>query len=191
MRLIIRNPDVGSVTCCRVISETSREKIPMPARRGPRTGSRPCSGQGNESRRPCRPRDERAGEQAARICASIVLPIAVDLNGDVVAVLLRVDVAGLHRSADSEVERESEDRWRRLPQRVRRAVRGAVVDNDDVEIGRPLLDLSDRGGDRLPLRCERGRWRDSGSRQRSLSVLSINVVEPTKLRNPMIRIAER
>ena len=36
--------------------------------------------------------------------AGVVLPVAIDLNGDVVAVLERVQVAALHRAADAEVE---------------------------------------------------------------------------------------
>ena len=41
--------------------------------------------------------------------AGIVLPVAVDLDGHVVAALEREQVSGLHRAADPEVERMADD----------------------------------------------------------------------------------
>jgi hypothetical protein len=40
--------------------------------------------------------------------ARVVLAVAVDLHGDVVVVLERVDVARLHRAADTQVERHAQ-----------------------------------------------------------------------------------
>ena len=79
--------------------------------------------------------------------AGVVLAVAVDLNGDLVAVLVRVDVAGLHRAADAEVERQPQHRAPRPRRALRGAVRRAVVDDEHVELGRPLVDLGDRRGD--------------------------------------------
>ena len=44
-----------------------------------------------------------------RDVARIVLPVAVDLHGDVIAVLERELIAGLHGAADPEVERVADD----------------------------------------------------------------------------------
>ena len=40
--------------------------------------------------------------------ARVVLPVAVDLHGDLVAVLARVEIAALHGPADAEVERQAQ-----------------------------------------------------------------------------------
>ena len=80
--------------------------------------------------------------------AGIMLPVAIDLDRDLIRMLLGVHVAGLHRSADSQIERKSENRSAGARSTRCRAVRGAVVDDDDVELGRPLMDLVDGRGDR-------------------------------------------
>ena len=79
-----------------------------------------------------------------------MLAVAVDLHGDVEAVGERVAEAGLHRSADPEVEREPEEPGAgRLGDRSGPVVR-AVVHDDDLEVrirGADLLDHpADRGG---------------------------------------------
>ena len=66
----------------------------------------------------------------------VVLAVAVDAHGEVVAVLERVAEAGLHGAADPEVERQPEHaRARRSAATLGRAVGRAVVDDDDVEPG--------------------------------------------------------
>ena len=83
--------------------------------------------------------------------ARVMLTVAVDLHGDLVAALERIDVAALHRAADAEVERQ--------PQHARAGVRRqrsgrvlrAIVDDQDVEIGRAAPDLADGARDDLTL----------------------------------------
>ena len=69
----------------------------------------------------------------------LVLAVAVDLRHVVVAVLARIDEAGLDGAADPEVERQ-----RRRSRRPRGCACGslvgrAVIDHDHVELGRPLI----------------------------------------------------
>ena len=87
------------------------------------------------------------------ISLRVVLPVAVDLDRDVEAVLQRVLVAGLHGAADTEVERERR-RPPRPPARHARAVRvgRAVVDDDDLELRVGGADLLDDGAEGLPPR---------------------------------------
>ena len=67
--------------------------------------------------------------------ARVVLAVAVDLHGDVVAVLERVLVARLDRAADAEVERMADDARAGGARAVGRVVRRAVVDHEHVEVG--------------------------------------------------------
>ena len=66
--------------------------------------------------------------------ARVVLAVAVDLDGDVVAVLERVLVARLHRAADAEVERHPHDACAGGARGPRRVVGRAVVDDQHVEV---------------------------------------------------------
>ncbi len=93
----------------------------------------------------------QAGEQIVDV-ARVVLPVAVDLNGDLVAVLERVEVAALHRAADAEVERQAQHRVRRPRPRGRRSssVEPSSI-TTHVEVGRGRVDLGDGSGDRLDL----------------------------------------
>ena len=99
------------------ISETTRANrwIPdPPARRRLVAASRRRSGA-----------DDHVGPAASRRLedsdlAGVVLPVAVDLDGHVEAVLERVPVAGLHCAADAEVVRQAHDL--RAVARPRRAV---------------------------------------------------------------------
>src|SRR6185503_6987853 len=65
----------------------------------------------------------------------VVLAIAIDLDGELVAVLEGVAVAGLHGSTDAEVEREPQDGRARSGGALPGLVRRAVIDHDDVEPG--------------------------------------------------------
>ena len=81
----------------------------------------------------------------------VVLAVAVDLHGGVVAALERVDVAGLHGAADAEVERVAEH-LRARRGRARSGVVGrAVVDHEHVELGRALAQLAHDVADRVGL----------------------------------------
>ena len=76
-----------------------------------------------------------------------MLPVAVHLSGDVIALAERVLEAGLHGSADPEVERVADDR-RALGSRIGGgAVGGAVVDHENVEVGRGAEDVADDASD--------------------------------------------
>ena len=79
--------------------------------------------------------------------ARIVLPVAVDLNGDVIAAFERELVAGLHGAADAEVERVADDAGARRRGQAVRLVRRAVVHDDHVELRGVAADLADRAGD--------------------------------------------
>ena len=145
------------MTRWREASDTTRAKIPIPARRGA------------EDRKPAplgRRQEPRAGDhvEAAAIVEPleqlgdvlrVVLAVAVELHRDLVAVLLRVHVSGLHGAADPEVERQADDL--RTGGRCCPAgpVGGAVVDHEHVELGRAAPNLLDRARDRLDL-VERG-----------------------------------
>ena len=88
------------------------------------------------------------GREQLRDLGGVVLAVAVEADRELVAVLERVPEAGLHGAADAEVEREAEhDGAPRLCDR-RRAVRRAVVDDDDVEAGIEGPDLVDDAADR-------------------------------------------
>ena len=78
-----------------------------------------------------------------------MLPVAVDLHRDVVAVLEREAIAGLHRAADAEVERQPDDVRAPVGGHPCGAVRRAVVDDDDDEAVVERPDLVDHTADRL------------------------------------------
>ena len=81
----------------------------------------------------------------------LVLTVAVDLGGDVVAVSERVLEAGLHRPPDPEVEGVADDR-RVCGLGLGRGVVGrAVVDDQDVEARRGALDVAHDLGDHSAL----------------------------------------
>ena len=75
----------------------------------------------------------------------IVLPVAVELDEQVVAGPDRVLVARLERDAVAHVERVAHDRRAVRARDLGRLVRRAVVDDDDVEAGGLGLDLVDHG----------------------------------------------
>jgi hypothetical protein len=77
----------------------------------------------------------------------VVLTVAVDLHRELVVVLLRVDIAGLHRAADAEVERQPHDHRARPLGAARRVVGGSVVDHQHVELGRVHAQPADDAGD--------------------------------------------
>jgi len=92
-----------------------------------------------------------AHAQQVRDVSRIVLPVAIDLHGHVVVVLERVEIAGLHRATDAEVERETQHGRARGRRARAGAVRRAIVDHEHVEVGGPLADLLDRACDRRAL----------------------------------------
>ena len=65
-----------------------------------------------------------------------MLAVAVDLDHVVVAVLQRVDEARLHGAADAEVERRRRTRAPARSAHCAVCVGRAVVDDEDVELGR-------------------------------------------------------
>src|SRR5207253_4753867 len=79
----------------------------------------------------------------------VVLPVAVDLYRDVVAVLEGVAIAGLDGAADTEVEGEAKHMSAAIRGDPGSAVRRAVVDDDDVEAGVESPQLVDHAPDRL------------------------------------------
>ena len=81
----------------------------------------------------------------------VVLPVAVDLHGNVEATLKRVEVARLHRAADPEVERKSQHLGSGFEGPLRRLVRRAVVDDHHLEVWVEASDLGDDRRDRLGL----------------------------------------
>ena len=91
-------------------------------------------------------------EQAGEV-ARVVLPVAVDLDGDLEAVVARVLVAGLDGAADAEVVRKASRRARR-PARASAAV-PSVEPSSMTRISKPGIDgadLRDHAGDRRRLR---------------------------------------
>ena len=74
--------------------------------------------------------------------ARIVLAVAVDLDRDVVAALQRVIGTRLHGAADAEVEGMAQDLGAGGAGAVGGVVGGAVVDDDDVEVGRVLAQIA-------------------------------------------------
>ena len=80
------------------------------------------------------PREHRL-EDATEL-RRVVLAVAVDAHGDVVAVLEREPEARLHGAADAEVERQAQHVRALRRGDVRRAIGRAVVDDDDVEVRR-------------------------------------------------------
>ena len=81
----------------------------------------------------------------------VVLAVAVDLHGHLVAVLSGVQVAGLHGPADAEVERQRQHRGTGRPGAWGGRIGGAVVDDEHVEPRGPAVDLRDRGTNRTCL----------------------------------------
>jgi len=80
-----------------------------------------------------------------------MLPVAVHLDHVVVAVVERVDEARLNRAADPEIEGMADDPRAGVLSEGPGAVGRAVVDDDDVEPGRPLLDRANDTADRRRL----------------------------------------
>ena len=89
----------------------------------------------------------------------VVLPVGVDLYSEVVAVLVRIPVARLHRAPDAEVEGMHEHVSPGRAGLCRRAVGGAVIDDHDLEAG---LLHADRVHDRadVPLLVVCGDYRE-------------------------------
>jgi hypothetical protein len=79
-------------------------------------------------------RSERIGQ--ALDLRGIVLTIPVHLDGEVVPVVVGVAVARLHCAADAEVERHPQDRGPGVLGDRGGGVRGAVVDDEHVELRR-------------------------------------------------------
>jgi len=77
----------------------------------------------------------------------VVLPVAVEPDREVVAVLERVPEPGLHRGADPEVERQTNDGRASGGRAGSRGVGGPVVDDDDVDPGVERVDPVDDGRD--------------------------------------------
>ena len=101
----------------------------------------------------------RTGASSFAELGRVVLAVAVEPDGELVAVLERVLEAGLDGAADAEVEREPDDRGAMRGGDAGGVVRRAVVDDDDVE-GRVVgADLVDDAADRALLVVARGRWR--------------------------------
>jgi len=98
-----------------------------------------------------------------------MLAVAVDLDGDVVIVKVGVAVAGLHRAADAEVERQA-DHLRVLAGLPGGVVGAPVVDEEDVERREMLMNPANQLPDGRPLVV--GRHDDQASRLR----VSINCV---------------
>ena len=108
LRFTARKPEVVSVTRCRTSRLTSQENSDDPdpprerrsvAGRRRRTASRP----------PCRSTPSTIGSISLGSSRGVVLSVAVDLHREVETVIARVLIAGLHRAADAEIEREPDD----------------------------------------------------------------------------------
>ncbi len=70
-----------------------------------------------------------------------VLPVAVDLHRYVIPVQRCIAITGLHRSADAQIERQTDHRRvrRNLPQRV---IRRSIINDQDIKIRqRPLQSM--------------------------------------------------
>ena len=92
----------------------------------------------------------RVGPQVREQLADVprvVLAVPVNLHGDLVALVLGVLVAALDGAADAEVEGEPHDGGAGRAGEGSCVVRGAVVDDEDVEGGRVGLEVADRGSD--------------------------------------------
>ena len=76
-----------------------------------------------------------------------MLPVGVELDGDVVAVPQGVAVARPHRAAHAEVERELAHQGPGLAGVPGGAVGGAVVDDEDVDVAVHVAQLADRAAD--------------------------------------------
>ena len=100
------------------------------------------------------------GLEDPRELRRIVLPVAVDADGEVEAVLEGEAEARLHGAADAEVERQPEDDRALRRRDLGRAVDGAVVDDDDDEPGIERAQLVDHARHRQLL-VQRGDDRDA------------------------------
>jgi len=89
-------------------------------------------------------------EQTGQL-ARVVLPISVDLDGDVEAVVARVLVAGLDCPADADVVRKARDESACALSLGLGTVRRPVVDDEDLEPWIDGTDLADHAGDRRRL----------------------------------------
>jgi len=76
-----------------------------------------------------------------------VLAVPVDLRRDFVVVAKRVLEPGLHRPADAEVEGMPHDHRAACLRLGRGVVDRAVVDDDDVEVGRLTVDVPHHASD--------------------------------------------
>jgi hypothetical protein len=88
-----------------------------------------------------------------------VLSVAVDLDGDVVAVQCGVAVAGLHRAANAEVEGQRDDDGGR-GDAFGGVVGRAIIDDEDVVAGQSAGEAVDESVDRSAL-IERGNDREA------------------------------
>ena len=135
-------PDVVSVTRCPTIRETIQASRRIPARRG--RDELVAAFLGGEARA-----DGDVGLatqhrlEDPRELRRIVLPVSVDADSDVEAVLERETEARLHGAADAEVERQAERDCTIRSRDLARAVDGAVVDDDDHETGVERAQLVD------------------------------------------------
>ena len=142
----------------RVSSETSsREEADAdPARDGRAIAAAP-PGKREPTTMSASPASERRDDCGELL--RVVLPVAVDADGEVEAVLERVAEAGLHGAADAEVERQAGARARRRPRDAPRSVRASRRRHDDLERRVEGADLVDDAARSYPPRCRRGRWR--------------------------------
>jgi len=83
--------------------------------------------------------------------AGVVLAVAVDLHGHVIALLERIDVTALHGAADAHVEGQAQHLRRGRPGVRGGAVARAVVDDEHVEVRRAAPDLLHGARDDLAL----------------------------------------
>ena len=77
-----------------------------------------------------------------------MLPVPIHLHGDVVALLERIPVTGLHRAPDPEVERKPDHVGTAICCDPRRAVGRTVVDHSNLEARVERADLVDHAADR-------------------------------------------
>jgi hypothetical protein len=148
--LTTRKPEVVSVTRCRRTSDSVRAKTRIPTRR------RNEETRADDDVRLVREKRREDLRQLRRI----VLAVAVDLHSDVEAVLVRVAVARLDRSADAQVERQAQHVDALRSGDGGGAVDRAVVDDDDLEPRVEGADLVDHRADARFL-VERGHDRKS------------------------------
>ena len=89
--------------------------------------------------------------EQTRDLARIVLPVSVDLDGNLEPVLEGVLVPGLNRSADSDIEGKVHDGNPGRQSNLRRRVGRGVVHHDDLELGLGVPNLLEHRPDRVAL----------------------------------------